>query len=375
MKRRTIDSDDAGGPDALLDTMTNVVGILIIMLIVTQLQVSDAVERIKGFVEDIPEEEVAAAETRSAELNELISDETEEWQELSIDEDKRKLSIAEQKRLIDNLKRDLEKLADSNVDPAQLKKEIDARKKEVAKLEADINNKDKRLASLKAQLASTPSGPDPDAKVVNLPNPRPAPKGAQAFDMLCVKGRVMPIYESRFLSLCQRKVAQRRRAIATAQGLVADKLIEIFESDPVEDAYFKVKITIINNIPHIDLIPKKDAGEETARVLAGGQSQYRGWIRQLNKAQSYIRFRVCTDSFETYLAARNVAAQQRYLAGWLPYGTGYTHRVRLDKGFKYQGKDQKLVCVGYKPPPPAPKPPAGAAAKPSRPALPTPAID
>lgn len=374
MKKRGGGGSVGASMDSLLDTMTNVVGILIIMLIVTQLQVSDAVERIKGFVEDISEDELAAAETQSAELNQLISKETQEWQTLEIDEDKRKLSIAEQKRLIDGIKKDLEQLSNSNVDPAQIKKQIEDRKKEVAKLEADINSKDKQLASLKAQLSSTPAGPDPDAKVVNLPNPRPAPKGAEAFDMLCFNGRVMPIYESRFLSLSQRKVAQRRRAIATPQGLVADKLIEIFETDPVEDAYFRVKITIINSIPHIDLIPKKDAGETTDRVLNSGQSAFRGWIRQLNKAQNYIRFRVCTDSFETYLAARNYAAQQRYLAGWLPYGTSYTHRVRLDKGFKFQGKDQKLVCVGYKPPPPAPKP-AGGTPKPSRPALPTPAID
>lgn len=373
MKRRGGGGSVGASMDSLLDTMTNVVGILIIMLIVTQLQVSDAVERIKGFVEKISPEQLAAAETQSAELNELISDETENWNELQIDEEKRKLSVAEQKRLIDGIKKDLEQLANSKVNADQIKKQIEARKKEVAKLEAEINNKDKQLASLKAQLATTPAGPDPDAKVVNLPNPRPAPKGAEAFDMLCLKGRVLPIYESRFVNLCQRKVVQRRRALMTPQGIIADKLIEVFESDPVQDAYFRVRIEITNSIPYIVLDPKKDAGEPTERVLNSAQSQFRGWMRQLNKVRQYIRFRVCTDSFETYLAARNYAARHQYLAGWLPYGTSYRHKVRLDKGFKFQGKDLKLTCVGYKPPPPRPKPAPGT--KPSRPALPTPAID
>lgn len=40
------DDDDGGGLDSLLDTMTNVVGILVMVLIATQLGVKDAVSRI-----------------------------------------------------------------------------------------------------------------------------------------------------------------------------------------------------------------------------------------------------------------------------------------------------------------------------------------
>ncbi|MEO8498684.1 MAG: hypothetical protein ABI614_26785, partial [Planctomycetota bacterium] len=47
MKRRPKkDDDDGGGLDSLLDTLTNVVGILVMVLIATQLGVKDAVSRI-----------------------------------------------------------------------------------------------------------------------------------------------------------------------------------------------------------------------------------------------------------------------------------------------------------------------------------------
>ena len=46
MAKHSSDDDDDGGLDSLLDTMTNVVGILVIVLVVTQLGVSDAVQRI-----------------------------------------------------------------------------------------------------------------------------------------------------------------------------------------------------------------------------------------------------------------------------------------------------------------------------------------
>ena len=44
--RRKNGNDDEGAMDSLLDTMTNVVGILVIVLVVTQLGVGDAVSRI-----------------------------------------------------------------------------------------------------------------------------------------------------------------------------------------------------------------------------------------------------------------------------------------------------------------------------------------
>jgi hypothetical protein len=44
--RRAKRDDEGGGLDSLLDTMTNVVGILVIVLVVTQLGVGDAVQRI-----------------------------------------------------------------------------------------------------------------------------------------------------------------------------------------------------------------------------------------------------------------------------------------------------------------------------------------
>ena len=46
MKRKKRDDDEDGGLDSLLDTMTNVVGILVLVLIVTQLGVSDAITEI-----------------------------------------------------------------------------------------------------------------------------------------------------------------------------------------------------------------------------------------------------------------------------------------------------------------------------------------
>ncbi len=53
--------DSGASLDSLLDTMTNVVGILVIVLIVTQLGVGDAVKRISANLPDISEAEYELA--------------------------------------------------------------------------------------------------------------------------------------------------------------------------------------------------------------------------------------------------------------------------------------------------------------------------
>jgi hypothetical protein len=63
MRRRSSDESE-GGLDSLLDTMTNVVGILVIVLVVTQLGVGDAVRRITDAIQ-IDARQLAEAEKKT----------------------------------------------------------------------------------------------------------------------------------------------------------------------------------------------------------------------------------------------------------------------------------------------------------------------
>ena len=80
--------------DSLLDTMTNVVGILIIMLIVTQLGVGQAVERIKGFVDEVSQEDYDQALAESEDLKALLEELRAEWRELDPRVPEMRLSLA-----------------------------------------------------------------------------------------------------------------------------------------------------------------------------------------------------------------------------------------------------------------------------------------
>ena len=67
MKLRKHDDDEDGGLDSLLDTMTNVVGILVLVLIVTQLGVSEAITEITA-ASTVTEEDLVAAKQKLVSL-------------------------------------------------------------------------------------------------------------------------------------------------------------------------------------------------------------------------------------------------------------------------------------------------------------------
>ena len=75
-----LEEDDGDGLDSLLDTMTNVVGILVMVLIATQLGVKDAVDRIaqseKGSQESVQilEEQYTSSLALEQQLEERFKD-------------------------------------------------------------------------------------------------------------------------------------------------------------------------------------------------------------------------------------------------------------------------------------------------------------
>ena len=61
-----------GSLDSLLDTMTNVVGILVILLAVTQLGVGDAVKRIRGALVEVSSDEIAQLQAQTVDMEKLV---------------------------------------------------------------------------------------------------------------------------------------------------------------------------------------------------------------------------------------------------------------------------------------------------------------
>lgn len=353
----------AGGMnlDSLMDTLTNVVGILVIILIFTVVSGVDAVKRIKNFVDEITEAQLQKAKTESADIRKLLEQFREQLAEQEALAPDATLNIERAKQTAEQLKAELERLAKSQIDPEALSKQIAERQQQVKVLEGQLSEQQKLIASLKARLADkAAAGPDRDAKVVNLPDPKEAPKGATGLIFLCQKGQIVPLDTAGLQSKAMEVVKAAQRTLIRQDRIDCEKLTDLFEKRFVGDRYCQLKVRIGGDAkPYLAVFPRDNAGESTSELLRPGSPFQRG-LREVNPQQQYLDFRVWGDSFDTYLEARNIAAKRGVLAGWIPYSPGAEYWI----GF---GSELKLLCLGKEPPPPPAAAPPGTVVRPPPP--------
>jgi len=337
--------------DSLMDTLTNVVGILLIILIFALIGGQEVVKRIKGFVDDVSDEQLAAAAAESEQLRTLIEEQRSKWEELETRLPQDKLTLEEQQRLLEQLKADISKLASAQIDPAELKKQLEERRAKRQELEGKIKDQLEMIAALKARLAESPAqGAGADTKVVNLPDPRPAPKGAKPVVFLCRHGRVFPVAVEALQKEAQGVLLGAERLIRTEEGLDCEKLKELFDKRFVGDKFVQLGTrTGGDGKPYLVINHREDAGEETENI-SKRTSLFNQALKSINPQQQYIEFRVWSDSFDTYLTARNEAARAGVLAGWTPYSDNADYTLPF-------GIEFKTTCMGFQPPPPRPATP------------------
>jgi hypothetical protein len=158
--------------------MANVVGILVVLMAVTQLTVNDAFERIRVSETDHAEEIVkqrAEVEAKLAAIGGVTLGDT--------------LETARLQSHIDRLRSDPS--AARAVDDASAATQVAAAKLQVRRLEKRLSEKRVELANLRIHVAEYEERAVPAATELRLPDPRPAPLGAKPAVFLCRYGRIL----------------------------------------------------------------------------------------------------------------------------------------------------------------------------------------
>jgi len=372
-----VDQEDEGGLDSLLDTMTNVVGILVMVLIATQLGVKDAVSR-------IADSDVVDAEAIEKAKAKLLLTKNERDTILAnledlkpVDDNAMKVQLADLRRQLNetHTRIDNEK---SVANQFALKIEQDSKKAEAAKKQleqlADANAKRESLqkelnvsleeeAKIKALLDDTPVQEAPPPKVVTLPDPRPAPEGARQVTFLCSNNRVYPIAADDWRETIRTKaefiVNSKRLDGGPSVGVNEDRFMKEFKklSRTLRDDFVEVELYAAGIYPRLRFTPKKNAGATQEEVLKP-RSRFQRLLSVIDRNKYYARFIVLPDSYEVYLAARAVAAEQNLLAGWDPQPESWQYTTHLGGPILF-----------------GPKPPPDPNAKPAPPAKPQNVID
>ena len=350
-------SGSTGSLDSLLDTMTNVVGILVILLAVTQLGVGEAVQRISESLPDVSEAELALIEREAAELETQMSGLLKRQEELPPASQEDTVSLSEQRKMISRMKQDLADVSKAAVDVKQLRVDVEDRKKKVTDLEKKIKEADTQIATLKAKLDTTPElGPAPPAKVVNLPNPRSAPEGTKPIVLICREGKIAVVNQPKLEGIAQ-TVLRKMQKRGETETVDCSKLVEYFDTHSIDDGYIRLKAKVINGVPQL-VINFTERGGETVEKIERRSSVFQGMLRKIDPQKYYLRFLVWSDSFDVYLVARQLAAERDVMAGWIPYDKGWEYRIRFDV---------PVTCSDQPPPPPKPATPTPPGQKPTKP--------
>ncbi len=170
--------------DSLMDAMTNVVGILLLILIISSLSISDAVRKVVENLPEISEEQLVAMKTSRRKTLENLQD----LEQTLANTKKTLLSPEDAAQLHADLK-DFEKnnkdLAEKTSDIEELQQKVNEEKAKKTENEKLVLAKDKIDKELAAILASTPEAVQFDAKEIKMPNPRAAGEEDRALYLIC----------------------------------------------------------------------------------------------------------------------------------------------------------------------------------------------
>jgi len=179
---------------ALMDTMTNVVGVLIIVLVMVGLSVASAVKKVLSDLPPVTKEELQQIQEQVKQLPEKIDPVKLEEQQ--------KQAEAELKRVIEELKTvDTSDLQSKMkfMDLEAFQKQLDQRKKDRETSKAETDKILAEVERLKALLDQTPIYKPPPPTYVRLPNPRAYPEKPNETRILVAKQGVLSFNQAKFM--------------------------------------------------------------------------------------------------------------------------------------------------------------------------------
>jgi len=368
--RAKSDSEEDGGLDSLLDTMTNVVGILVLVLIITQMSVAEVVSR-------ITEENRVAPEQVEA-LSELLREKRQEQDELErimidpleIDAERQLEELAKKKELLERRKRLLAaKQKEQNDYAMKLEQDRETAKKNSTQIEETKGKREEltqlittmttRKAELEARLEKTPNVKAPPAVEITIPDPRPAPPNTQPLLFVCANNLLYPLNVEPFRT----RAELRAKEIVARLGLDRDPKAGInpelftkpFERLKDQDDYFEAEYFVLNEVsPRIRLKPRSGRGVGE-REVGNARSRFRSQgVAGIDPNRFYAKFFVLPDSHEVYVTARGAFTSAGILSGWDPQPAEWTYETTVPGG----------IVLGP-PRPPAPVAPPTAPVKPA----------
>ena len=339
---------------ALMDTMTNVVGVLTIVLVMAGISISHAVKKLLSDLPPATVAQIAEAQSSIAKIKADLAANEQRVTPLSKLPDKGNID-AELIRMEAQVTEKGIKLFDLPV----LGKELAAKTTERAKKEEALSALIAERDRLKALLDTTPVPKAPEAKIVRIPNSRDIPEGANIYycfvrkdqvflvDLISAKENIMDEFKREERNLLK----QRVKVPKGKDRLIYDqaKVVNFFAQKPMEARGQKISVPF--NKPWTRLVVRVDLpkgeGDASLDDMANPKGKFHALAYKLSSLPKVVlMFQVNLDGFATYLKAREIVDRYRIPCGWEINGNT---SIQSPLEFEVNRLEE---------PPPAPPPPA-----------------
>lgn len=305
---------------ALMDTMTNVVGVLTIVLVMIGLSLANAVSKVFSSLPPATPQQIAELKSEVDKLREELKPDAERFNALN------KPALDPQQLAV--LDKELVRLELAAKDKGIKILSSDALTREQAKREAELKLKkeavDKLLAErdrIKALLDETPVAKAPPPKFVRLPAGKPIPEGANIETILVTTNGAhwIDVEGAKEAFLREFKSSAMRDTIKTKVKR-GDKTVNIYDHEKLGKYFatrripfreFRMEVTFApwTSSPILRLVPTAPAG--------GLQNDLR---RIKSDPKAVVMFNVTPQAFDPYLVARELTDEIGMPAGWTLVG-------------------------------------------------------
>lgn len=364
MARRNINDFDGTNLDSLMDTLTNVVAILVFILIMVQINASRSVKKMMSelppvsaaqLVEKQREFDAAAAQLAENRAARLDPAKAEQLLRTTSDE---VLALRSRKAAVESalvsrqavLKQWQEKEAELNV-----------RKNEMSALMARKELLTANLRGLSAQTA-------PEPKEVRIPNSRPLPTRAGRLFCFVSGDRLYTLDEDEPAKLAMQEIRASTDTLKPGKVRRGNRNVPVYDQNALKGLFDSKQLKTAHFAMELPLNPPWTRMSLVLKPLAGGgmstegidklQSPFQTLLRSLRSGPGRVLwFIVMPDSFDTYLAARRAADAAGVPAGW---------EIATAPHLSFALNDIEVKNLV---PPPEPGPPDPDAIPPPRPSL------
>jgi hypothetical protein len=304
--------------DSLLDTMANVVGILVVLVAVTQLSVGDAVERIRdantNALVDVTVVEATLSEKTSVE-DAIVSAEGE-LDAMAPTAKRAGMLLEEAQPLLDELQALPGRDPLDGIGAEALRARIDREAAEIDRLASRVADGRSQLLRLDEVLTEVPTEIRP--KIARLPDPRPPPSGAREVGFFCRYGRVQAIDVDAMKSRLYQGIED---ALGDDRTIVWEDrpwLRNLFGKESFGDPNFYWSFRDQEGRSFFaDILWRDERNGEGLAELRSAALGFREALEKQPVAGHYLRFYVWPDSFEVYLEARYIAEAEGFDVSWL----------------------------------------------------------